>query len=276
MNVEELLIKKSLDFQPRGADYLLKCISPDHDDSSPSMRVDKITGIFHCLSCGFKGNIFSHFKAKSNPFEIRKELLKQKINNKLAESIGLVKPSGSVDYEGSWRGISAETYKKFGAFQNAASEYIGRIVFPITDASGRYVAFVGRHTNMMHNPKYMIYPAKAKMPLFPIVTPIEGKVILVEGIFDMLNLHDKGLTNAICTFGTRTMTAEKLGLLKMQGVDTIDIMFDADTAGQSAVATVKELADEVELMYRNVELKENDPGSLSEAAIIKLKRSLYG
>ena len=100
MTVEELLINKSLDFQPRGADYLLKCISPDHDDSSPSMRVDKTTGIFHCLSCGFKGNIFTYYGAKSNPAQIRRDLLVQKINLKLAESIGLMKPNDSVDYDG--------------------------------------------------------------------------------------------------------------------------------------------------------------------------------
>lgn len=276
MTVEELLVSKNLYFQPRGADYLLKCVSPDHDDSNPSMRVDKVTGIFHCLSCGFKGNIFSHFGAKSNPFQIRRELLKQKIGLKMAESVGLNMPNDSVSYSGDWRGISPETYQKFNAFQNAGKDYIGRVIFPITDVSGRYVAFVGRHTTAGTSPKYMIYPPKAKMPLFPMVTPIQGRVILVEGIFDMLNLHDKGLTNAVCTFGTRTLNAEKLELLKMQGVESLDIFFDSDDAGQTAVVKVKELADEVGLTYRNIELKGKDPGSLSEATILKLKRSLYG
>jgi DNA primase len=276
MTVEELLVSKSLEFTPRGADYLLKCISPDHDDSKPSMRIDRTTGIFHCLSCGFKGNVFSYYGAKSNPVQIRRELFKQKIQLKLAESIGLNKPNDSVSYAGDWRGISKETYEKFGAFQNAGSDYIGRIIFPVLDVSGRYVAFVGRHTNMMHSPKYMIYPAKAKMPLFPIVTPIQGKVILVEGLFDMLNLHDKGLPNAVCTFGTRTINKDKLELLKMQGVEGVDIFFDGDEAGQTAAELVQELATEVGLTHRNIALKENDPGSLAGSTILKLKRSLYG
>lgn len=276
MNVEELLDTKKVHYIPKGGDFVVKCLNPEHNDKNPSMRIDKITGIFHCLSCGFKGNLFKHFGEKSNPFQIRRELLKQKIAHKLSESIGIFKPNDSIDYEGSWRGISTATYTKFGAFENAAPEYIGRIVFPITDVSGRTVAFVGRHTTMTHNPKYMIYPHGAKMPLFPQVLPLRGKIILVEGLFDMLNLQDKGLTNVMCTFGTRTITLEKLELLRMQGVDGIDIFFDADEAGQAAVEKVKELAERAGLSYRNIELKQNDPGSLSEVTILKLKEKLYG
>lgn len=276
MLVEELLLKKSLDFLPKGKDYVIKCINPEHDDSSPSMRIDRITGIFHCLSCGFKGNIFKHFGAKSNPSQIRRELLKQKINQKLAETIGIVKPANASDYEGNWRNINPETYRKFGAFESVSSEYAGRIVFPVLDISGRTVCFVGRHTNMLHTPKYLIYPAEAKIPLFPLVTPINGRIILVEGIFDMLNLQDKGLTNAVCSFGTRTMNTDKLALLRMQGVEGVDIFFDGDEAGQKATEKVKEMCDKVDLTYRNIELKENDPGSLNEATVLKLKRTLYG
>lgn len=275
-SVEDLLIQKKVEFQPSGGDYLLKCLSPEHDDSNPSMRVDKITGIFHCLSCGFKGSIFSHFGEKPNQQQIRRELLRKKIQLKLAESVGFVMPQDALPYEGDWRGIKPETYIKFEAFQHSAPEYIGRIVFPIKDISGKIVAFVGRHTNMLRTPKYMINPPSVKMPLFPIVTPIKGNVILVEGIFDMLNLHDKGLTNAVCSFGTRTITKEKLELLKMQNVSTLDIMYDGDEAGRKATETVIELAESVGLSHRTVGLKQDDPGSLSAQTIEKLRKSLYG
>lgn len=276
MKVDELLNKKGIYFMPKGQDYILSCLNPDHDDSNPSMRVDRITGIYHCFSCGFKGNIFTHFNVKSNPFQIRRELLKKKIQHKLAESIGILIPSDAVPYEGDWRGISVETYKKFEAFQSTLSDFSSRIVFPIKDVSNRTVALIGRHTNLVHTPKYLIYPREAKMPLYPVVEPIQGRIILVEGIFDMLNLHDKGLTNTVCTFGTRTITEEKLELLKIQGVEGIDIFFDADEAGQTATNKVKELCDRLNLDYRNIEIKQNDPGSLSEASVLNLKRKLYG
>jgi DNA primase len=276
MQVEELLTLKKVPFMQKGKDYVVKCLSPDHDDSNPSMRIDTITGIFHCLSCGFKGNVFTFFGEKLNKSQVRKENLKRLIQTKLSESIGLVTPSDAIPYEGDWRGISSETYAKFGAFQSPSSNFVGRIAFPVKDISGVVVAFVARHTTLNHSPKYMIYPPGAKMPLFPMVAPIQGKIILVEGIFDMLNLHDKGLTNAVCSFGTRTITKDKLQLLQMQGVGGIDIIFDADDAGKAASGKVAELAEEVGLTIRNIELRNDDPGSLTESAIQKLKRKLYG
>ena len=92
--------------------------------------------------------------------------------------------------------------KDLKRFNTTILIYVGRIVFPVRDISGRIVAFNGRHTTG-GTPKYMISPAGAKMPLFPVVEPIQGSVILVEGIFDMINLHDKGLTNAICALVQR-------------------------------------------------------------------------
>jgi len=46
---------------------------------------------------------------------------------------------------------------------------------------------------------------------------------MVEGIFDVINLHDKGLTNAVCCFGVKNVTEEKLQVLSVQGIDRIDV-----------------------------------------------------
>ena len=54
MTVEELLQEKRLDFKVSGRDYLVKCLNPEHEDTNPSMRIDNITGIFHCFSCGIQ------------------------------------------------------------------------------------------------------------------------------------------------------------------------------------------------------------------------------
>ena len=208
---------------PKGADFLVSCLNPDHADRNPSMRIDNITGIYQCFSCEYKGNVFTHFGQKANQLQLRRELL---------------------------------------------------INFPIRDISGRIVAFNGRHTTG-GTPKYMISPAGAKMPLFPIVVPIHGKIILVEGIYDMLNLQDKGLTNAVCTFGTKNINEDKLRMLSIQGVDGIDIFFDGDDAGQHASERVQEMCEQIGLPHRNICLQGKDPGGLTETTIQKLKRKLY-
>ena len=274
MNVEELLKSRDVYYMPKGGDFLVSCLNPEHADRNPSMRIDQITGIFQCFSCAFKGNLFTFFGEKANQLQLRRELLKKKLKDKRSESVGLSFPKNSTPYTGTWRDIKAETYKRFEAFQHHGTDFIGRINFPIRDISGRIVAFNGRHTTN-GTPKYMISPAGAKMPLFPIVKPIQGCVILVEGIYDMINLHDKGLTNAICTFGTKNINEDKLRMLSIQGVDTIDIFFDGDEPGQKAAERIKIMCEEVELLSRNVCLTGTDPGALKESQVKKLKDKLY-
>ena len=87
------------------------------------------------------------------------------------------------------------------------------------------------------------------MPLFPVVEPIQGRIILVEGIFDVMNLHDKGLTNAVCCFGVKNVTEEKLQVLAVSGVEGVDIFLDNDEAGQGQAVKVRELCESVGLQY---------------------------
>jgi hypothetical protein len=76
-----------------------------------------------------------------------------------------------------------------------------RIIFPIRDITGKTVVYVARHTLSNGNPRYINYPSKMQIPLFPPQIPSGHKSwVLVEGIFDMLNLYDKGLKNVTCTF----------------------------------------------------------------------------
>lgn len=274
MNVQELLENKQVPFLPKGKDFVVSCLNPEHDDGNPSMRVDQITGIFNCFSCGFKGSLFVHFGEKASFLHLRRELLKKKIREKRAESVGLSFPPNALPYVGNWRDIRPETYRKFEAFQEHDT-FIGRIVFPVRDISGKIVAFNARHMTG-GTPKYMINPPGARMPLFPSkVEPIQGSVILVEGIYDMINLHDKGLTNAVCCFGTRNINEDKLSILRLQGVEEAIVFFDGDEAGQTAAVKVKELCEKTDLLTRNINLEGKDPGGLSMSQVERLKTRLY-
>ena len=259
---------------PKGKDFVVSCLNPEHDDNNPSMRIDQITGIFHCFSCGFKGNVFVHFGEKASFLHLRRELVKKKIREKRAESVGLPFPRSALPYVGNWRNIKPETYRKFEAFQEHEA-FVGRIVFPIRDISGRIVAFNARHMTG-GTPKYLISPPGARMPLFPAkIDPIRASVILVEGIYDMINLHDKGLTNAVCCFGTRNINEEKLSILRLQGIEEAIVFFDGDEAGQTAAAKVQEMCENVDLLTRNINVVDIDPGALTENQVEKLKDKLY-
>lgn len=283
MNVLELIESKGLQYIPKGADYVIKCLNPDHEDRSPSMRVDQVTGIFNCFACEMKGNIFNHFGEKANALQMKREFLKRKIQGVRAQSVGLLMPKGYVPYQGTWRGIQPSTYKSFEAFtceapnsDGSRNVFSSRIVFPIRDGVGDISVFVGRHTGD-GTPKYLNQPAGAKLPLYPQVQPYKGSVMLVEGIYDMINLHDKGMTNVMCCFGVKNVTEEKLSILQIKGVDTIDIFLDNDEAGQKGADHIIQLCDNLGLQHRRIRFgsKEIDAGALTLKQVQSLKQKLY-
>ena len=89
------------------------------------------------------------------------------------------------------------------------------------------------------------------MPVFPAHLPSGYQsMVIVEGVFDMLNLYDKGLQNVVCCFGTNTLqseTKEKLMAYKAQGITHVYILFDGDDAGAQAAKTLKPLIEQSEL-----------------------------
>lgn len=271
--IEQILQEKGVPYRHSGKDLLIRCLNPDHDDGNPSMRVDRVLGIFHCFACGYKGSLLKHYKVEASETGIRREKLKRIMNDLRSSGVGLQMPEGFYPFERDWRGISAKTYKKFEAFYHIAPSFSGRVNFPIRSPSGRIVAFQGRdETGTLPN-KYMFTPSGVKLPLFPMAKAIQGRVILVEGIFDMLNLHDKGLENAVCIFGVNNFNEDKLSLLKISGVSGIDIVFDADEAGRDGAEKVKKVIGAFPV--RVINLKSGDPGSLTEKQVVALRKRLY-
>lgn len=278
MVVEELLQARGVAHIPSGRDYLIRCLNPEHEDRNPSLRVDKITGVFNCLSCGFSGNLFKHFGEKADMLGMRRQRLKDSIQKKLYESIGVQLPSDMVLYEKEWRAISADTMKRFGAFTtNVDSNLKNRVNFPIYDITGKIKAICGRTFDYVPEKKYYFHPPGAVLPLFPVVQPINGNVVLVEGIYDMLKLQDNGFSNACCAFGVNKVDEAKINILKMQGVSGVDILFDTDDAGQKAAEQLLyDLENRYELPSRIISYDGKDPGELTAHQMLNLRKEMYG
>ncbi len=277
MNVEELLNSKKIEFKASGNDFVVHCLNPEHEDNNPSMRIDRILGVFNCFSCGYRGNIFSFFDQEKDMLAIKREKLKRKIIKLRASSTGLTIPDGATPYVGSWRNISAKTYAAFGAFRHHSREFSGRLVFPIKNASGKIIAFIARDETGASPIKYIFYPKEVELQPYPAKPiPINGRIIVVEGIFDVLNLYDKGLTNATAIFGVNNFKEEHLTNFKIQGVSGLDLMLDADEAGKKGIANIRNLCEENNMPVRTVRLPEGqDPGALSEKSVSSLKSRLY-
>lgn len=274
--VLELLQKNGLEYKFSGRDYLVKCLNPEHPDSNPSMRIDRVTGVFNCFSCAFKGNIFKYYGVFTNPIPLRIAKLKEKLNNLKFMSTGLEIPIGATPYNRTFRGISAQTLKHFEAFYtNQVEQLQDRIVFPIRDITNKIQVYVARHTLSNGNPRYVNYPARVQMPVFPPQVPHGNhSLVLVEGIFDLLNLYDKGLTNVACTFGTNLLpndTKGKLMPFKAQGITHIYILYDGDEAGVKAAHQLKPLIEQCEYIVEIIALPEgSDPGDLDQEDVTSL------
>ena len=279
MIAEELLQSKGIQYRLSGKDAVISCLNPEHDDTNPSMRVDRVTGIFHCFSCGYKGNLFTYYGAPASPTEVRIHRIKEKIQKVKSETVGIQLPKDRLKWKGGgFRNISEETLDIWDAFTWNVPQFENRIIFPIRDITGKTVSLIGRSLDDFSKMKYYIYPQGAEMPFCPAkVKPIQNRVILVEGIFDALNLWDKGLKNTVCCFGTQQVNWVKLSLLKLQGVQGLDIMFDGDEAGRQAAEKAKDIAEKLEMSARVVKLRDNiDPGNLTKPEIQRLTEKLYG
>jgi len=268
--VLDLIQKNGLQFQVSGRDYLIKCLNPEHPDTNPSFRVDRVSGIAHCFSCGFKTNIFKYYGIFSNPIPIKIAKLKEKLQDLKMQAHGVELPAGATPFTKTFRGISQQTLKHFEAFYtNQVEKLQDRIIFPIKDITGKIAVYVARHMLSNGNPRYINYPSKVQMPIFPAQIPAGYKsLVIVEGIFDMLNLYDKGLKNVACAFGTNTLQADtklKMFPYKAQGISHIYILFDGDDAGEKAAENLKLTLEQLEFIVEIIKLPDGtDPGDLDQ------------
>lgn len=124
-----------------------------------------------------------------------------------------------------------------------------RLTFPIRDLTGKVVGFSARLLGAAENePKYVNTPETAVFRkgemLFGMVPARRAlratrRAVLVEGNVDVLRLAQAGIENVVAPLGTAATEAHVLLLKRF--VDRVDILFDADTAGDAAAAKVTEL-----------------------------------
>ncbi len=130
-----------------------------------------------------------------------------------------------------------------------------RIMFPIRNWQGNCVAFSGRDmSGYAEAPKYKNSPETSlyskRNVLFGFYESIPAmkekkQVIICEGNFDVISLHQAGLDYSCATCGT-ALTQEHIKLIKRY-CDRLYLLFDSDAAGQKATKAALLLAQRNEL-----------------------------
>ena len=131
-----------------------------------------------------------------------------------------------------------------------------RLIVPIHDIQGRVVAFGGRSLDGQE-PKYLNSPEtevfeKGKM-LFAFDRASSNirkhdRAVVVEGYFDVITLHSKGITNSVASLGTALNKYQISQLCRCTDNKNIIINFDSDNAGNLAT---KRVINEVESLSLN-------------------------
>ena len=142
----------------------------------------------------------------------------------------------------------------------------GRILFPIFDLHQRVVGFGGRviregQPKYLNSPESSIYHKGEILYGLHVAKRYAAEkdcVIIVEGYFDLLTLHQYGLKHSVATLGT-ALTTQHIRTLKRYTKNLITL-FDADQAGIQATLRSLPLFLEEEVAGKTIVLpKGEDP-----------------
>lgn len=157
--------------------------------------------------------------AENNWRDLFETMTKKGFNQNVLERAGLIKKSEKGYYD----------------------RFRSRIIFPISDSSGRIIGFSGRIFGILDDAKYLNSPETELFKKSEILYGMDkakleirrrDSVVLVEGQMDLLMAHQAGTANTVATSGT-ALTLEHLGLLRRL-TNKLILAFDSDTAGAGA------------------------------------------
>jgi len=119
-------------------------------------------------------------------------------------------------------------------------KFVNRLMFPITDVTGRVIGFGGRTLDET-SAKYINSPTTALFDKSNSLYGLEqarhqivstGTAVVVEGYTDCIMAHSKGCNNVVATLGTSFTTGH--GRMLRRYAKQVVLIFDSDTAGTEA------------------------------------------
>ena len=152
----------------------------------------------------------------------------------------------------------------------------GRVMFPIHNLTGKVIGFGGRILKSDAEKKLAKYQNSPESEIYQKKETLYGiyfakgaivnrdECILVEGYFDVLRLHQLGVTNVVASSGT-SLTIEQIKLIKRY-TKNITMLYDGDAAGVHAALRGTDMILAEGMNVRVVVLPpEHDPDSFGLA-----------
>jgi DNA primase catalytic core len=170
------------------------------------------------------------------------------------------------------RRYGPEMMRASGLFVERNGEFLdrfrGRLVVPIENERGETIAFAGRKApGQEFGPKYVNSPEteiyRKGQILFNVHRAQErmhegGQVVVVEGYFDAMAVHQAGVHNVVAVSGT-ALTQDHAQKLKIHANEAV-LNLDGDKAGRDATERSVPILLDAGLRVRNLNLS-GDPAS---------------
>jgi DNA primase len=250
---------------------------PEIESDESDDRYQLTEGIYHALR--FAGVHFHNNLSETDEAQFARDYLKKRgFTNRTVRKFGVGYALNSFDgllNDARSAGIREEYLAEAGLIKyqetgkKAFDIFRGRLMFPIFNPAGKVIAFGGRILQDDKGPKYINSPqtkvynkseALYGVQLAKNEIRREQESILVEGYTDVISLWQAGIGNAVASSGT-ALTIAQLRMLKRYSPNLL-MLYDADSAGQSAMLRGVELALQEGLDVRMLGLPEGeDPDS---------------
>lgn len=241
MDIEHVEFPEAVEILAKKAGVELK--EESEEDRKEQNKVKTISDLYNRISNTFHQYLLTQPSAQA----ARDYIAKRGISAETCEKFQL----GYAPNSATWlygflnkRKYSDEILKDTGLFSwdyNKAPFFRERIMFPIRTWQGNCVAFSGRdltgksRAKYKNSPETVLYSKRNVLFGFYESIPMlkeKHEIIICEGNFDVISLHQAGLGYSAATCGT-ALTEEHIKLIKRY-CDKIYLLFDSDEAGQNA------------------------------------------
>ncbi len=246
MEMEHVSFPEAIKFLAEKASVPLK--EENEYEKKESDKTKVIQDIYNRILKSFN----TYLLTRSDAEHARTYLASRKVTKTTVENFML----GYAPSDSTWlydflkkNNYSDEILKETGLFSRNYDNlplFRDRILFPIRNWRGNCVAFGGRDLTGESKAKYINTPETAiyskRNNLFGLYESLDElkkreEIILCEGNFDVVSLHQAGLRYAAAPLGT-AFTDEQARLIKRY-CKRVNLLFDSDGAGRNA--TVKAL-----------------------------------
>lgn len=259
VKLDSLLRQYRVELRRCGKDqYRGRC--PIHGgDGLDAFHVNLARNIFHCFACGAGGTVLDFVAAMEGcslseaasklravtttiepyPSPGKKELVTEKRLS--PEPLRFV--LRGVDTQHPYlatRGITTRTAADFGVgFYAGPGLLSGRLIIPIHNADGTLIGYCGRSIGEQQ-PRYRFPSGFAKSELLfnfhRAAATKESSVVVVEGFFDCLKVHQAGFHSVVALMGA-ALYRTPAQLLSERFSDVV-LMLDGDSTGKAAARTI--------------------------------------